>query len=243
MTYCVAMNLAQGLVLVSDSRTNAGVDHIASFRKLYTFSTPGERLIVLQTAGNLATSQSVINLLRLRLRGEGINLLNVPSLFDAARLVGETMREISGHDAAACGSGIDLSCSFLLAGQIRDEPPALFNLYPQGNFISATSDTPYFQIGESKYGKPILDRALRYDTGLDQALRCALVSFDSTIRSNLSVGMPLDVLVYRKDTLVAPNGYRIVDGDPYFEGVREQWSSGLRSLLMGLPSAPDFYFE
>ncbi|MBB3103642.1 proteasome-type protease [Azomonas macrocytogenes] len=244
MTYCVAMSLADGLVFVSDSRTNAGVDHIATFRKLYTFGTPGERLIVLQTAGNLATSQSVINLLRLRLRGEGAHLLNVPSLFEAARLVGETMREITEHDAAAAAnSGIDMGCSFLLAGQIKDEPPALFNLYPQGNFISATPDTPYFQIGESKYGKPIIDRALRFDTCLDQALRCALISFDSTIRSNLSVGMPLDVMVYRKDTLTVPRGYRIVDGDRYFEGVREQWSDGLRNLLVSLPAPPEGYLE
>ncbi len=244
MTYCVAMNLADGLVLVSDSRTNAGVDHIASFRKLYTFGMPGERVIMLQTAGNLATSQAVINLLRLRLHGETQNLLNVPSLFEAARLVGETLREVTAYDAAAAASsGIDMSCSFLLTGQIRGEPTGLFNIYPQGNFIAATTDTPYFQVGESKYGKPIIDRALRYDSELEQALRCALISFDSTIRSNLSVGMPLDVLVYRRDTLVLPQGYRVAENDPYFEEIREQWSNGLRSLLAGLSVAPDFYLD
>lgn len=239
MTYCVAMSLTEGLVFVSDSRTNAGVDHIATFRKLFVFGAPGERLLVLQTAGNLATSQSVVSRLRQRLHTEAPNLLGVPTLFDAARLVGETMREITEHDAAqAAGSGIDMSCSFLLGGQIKGEPPALFNIYPQGNFISATADTPYFQIGESKYGKPILDRALRHDSPLEQALRCALISFDSTIRSNLSVGMPLDLLVYRKDSLEMPTGYRVEEGDAYFEGVREQWCQGLRGLLMELPAPP-----
>ncbi len=155
MTYCVAMNLSDGLVFVSDSRTNAGVDNVATFRKLYTFGKPGERLIVLQTAGNLATSQSVISLLRQRLKGDGPNLYDVPTLFEAAQLVGQTMREVVGRDSApAMSAGIDMTCSFLLGGQIGQEPPELYNLYPQGNFISATPDTPYFQIGESKYGKP-----------------------------------------------------------------------------------------
>ncbi len=243
MTYCVAMNLCEGLVFVSDSRTNAGVDHIATFRKLYVFGTPGERLVVLQTAGNLATSQAVVSLLRQRLHSEQANLLSVPTLFDVARLVGETLREVSEHDASAAGSGIDLSCSFLVGGQIAGEAPGLYNVYPQGNFIGATPDTPYFQIGESKYGKPILDRALRYESSLEQALRCALISFDSTIRSNLSVGMPLDLLVYRKDSLQVPTGYRVAEGDPYFEGVRQQWCSGLRALLMELPSAPESYLS
>lgn len=240
MTYCVAMNLADGLVFVSDSRTNAGVDHIATFRKLSVFGVPGERLIVLQTAGNLATSQSVVNLLRQRLNGEGPHLYNVATLFDAARLVGQTIREMSEHDSRQDG-GVDMSCSFLLGGQIKDQEPGLFNLYPQGNFIAATPDTPYFQIGESKYGKPILDRALSYTSPLDKALRCALISFDSTIRSNLSVGMPLDLLVYRADSLEVPQGYRVEEGDAYFEGVREQWGEGLRELLGQLPETPDDY--
>lgn len=243
MTYCVAINLADGLVFVSDSRTNAGIDHIATFRKLYTFGTPGERLIVLQSAGNLATSQSVISLLRQRLFGSEPHLLKVPSLFDAARLVGETMREVAQHDAVSTSSGIDMSCSFLVGGQINGEPPGLFNVYPQGNFIAATPETPYFQIGESKYGKPILDRTLRYDLGLEQALRCALVSFDSTIRSNLSVGMPLDVLVYRKNQLEMPSGYRVLEDDPYFEEIRTRWGAGLRKLLEDLPASPDFYLK
>ncbi|WP_313055197.1 proteasome-type protease [Pseudomonas lopnurensis] len=244
MTYCVAMNLADGLVFVSDSRTNAGVDHIATFRKLYRFGIPGERLIVLQTAGNLATSQAVVSLLRHRLLGEGANLHNVPTMFAAARLVGETLREVVEHDASpSMASGIDMSSSFLVGGQIAGEEPQLYNLYPQGNFICATVDTPYFQIGESKYGKPILDRALCHTTALEQALRCALISFDSTIRSNLSVGMPLDVLVYRKDSLQVPDGYRVEEGDSYYEDIRGQWCSNLRRMLVELPAAPGFYLD
>ncbi|MBK3867644.1 peptidase [Pseudomonas stutzeri] len=244
MTYCVAMNLAEGLVFVSDSRTNAGVDHIATFRKLYRFGIPGERLIVLQTAGNLATSQAVVSLLRQRLQGEGANLHNVPTMFAAARLVGETLREVVEHDASpSMASGIDMSSSFLVGGQIAGEEPQLYNLYPQGNFICATVDTPYFQIGESKYGKPILDRALCHTTALEQALRCALISFDSTIRSNLSVGMPLDVLVYRKDSLSIPEGYRVEEGDAYYEDIRGQWCSNLRRMLVELPAAPGFYLD
>lgn len=244
MTYCVAMNLADGLVFVSDSRTNAGVDHIATFRKLYRFGIPGERLIVLQTAGNLATSQAVVSLLRHRLLGEGANLHNVPSMFAAARLVGDTLREVIEHDASpSMASGIDMSSSFLVGGQIAGEEPQLYNLYPQGNFICATVDTPYFQIGESKYGKPILDRALSHSTALEQALRCALISFDSTIRSNLSVGMPLDVLVYRRDSLQVPDGYRVEEGDAYYEDIRERWCSNLRRMLVELPAAPGFYLD
>lgn len=244
MTYCVAMNLAEGLVFVSDSRTNAGIDHIATFRKLYTFGTPGERVIVLQTAGNLATSQSVISLLRQRLFSAESHLLNVPTLFEVARLVGQTVREVAQYDAEeSAKSGIDMSCSFLLGGQINGEPPALFNIYPQGNFIQATQDTPYFQIGESKYGKPILDRTLKYDLSLEQALRGALVSFDSTIRSNLSVGMPLDVLVYHANSCTIPNGVRIQEDDPYFADVRERWGQGLRQLLETMPTSPEHFLQ
>ena len=244
MTYCVALSLADGLVFVCDSRTNAGVDHIATFRKLHLFGVPGERLIVLQSAGNLATSQSVVSLLRQRWGSSQGSLHSVSTLFDAAGLVGATLREVLARDGGATlGQGVDLGCSFLLGGQIGSEPPRLFNLYPQGNFIEASSDTPYFQIGESKYGKPILDRALRHDTPLEQALRCALISFDSTIRSNLSVGMPLDVLVYRSGSLQVPRGSRVHEGDAYFEQIRAHWGGGLRQLLSELPEVPGQYWD
>ncbi|WP_070341257.1 peptidase, partial [Pseudomonas aeruginosa] len=169
MTYCVAMHLADGLVFASDSRTNAGIDHIATFRKLFTFGTPGERLLVAQTAGNLATSQSVINLLQQRIRRDGASLLNVPSVYDATALVAETTREVMARDGGNLAGNTDLSCSFLVGGQIAGGPPALYSIYPQGNFIQATPDTPFLQLGESKYGKPILDRNLTFDTPLEQA--------------------------------------------------------------------------
>lgn len=244
MTYCVAMSLADGLVFISDTRTNGGVDHIATFRKLHVFGIDGERVIVLQCAGNLATSQSVISLLSQRLQADGPSLYSVQTMFEVARLVGQTLREVLEYESeSGMTAGIDMGCSILVGGQIAGYPPGLFNLYPQGNFIAATQDTPYFQIGESKYGKPILDRVLGYDTDLERALRCALISFDSTIRSNLSVGMPLDLLVYRRDSLRVSEGYRVEDGDPYYQGVRQHWCSGLRQLLHGLPPVPGDYLS
>lgn len=239
MTYCVAMRLSEGLVCVSDSRTNAGVDHIAVFRKLHRFGIDGERVLILQSAGNLATSQSVVTLLRQRINSDdGVHLDNVPSMFEAARLVGKTLREVLTHE----DMDRDFSCSFLLSGQIAGEAPQLYNIYPQGNFIAATEDTPYFQIGESKYGKPILDRALNYGTPVEKALRCALISFDSTIRSNLSVGTPLDLLVYRKDSLHLPEGRRLYDDDPYWQMIRTQWSEGLRQAMANMPPPPEEYW-
>lgn len=242
MTYCVAMNLAEGLVFVSDSRTNAGIDHIATFRKLFTFGVPGERIIVLQTAGNLATSQSVVNLLKQRLNDPTlVNLHSVPTLYDATALVANTIREVVARDGAPLAGNTDLTCSFLVGGQIGSTPPDLYSIYPQGNFIQATQDTPFLQLGESKYGKPILDRNLEFDTSLEEALRCALVSFDSTIRSNLSVGLPLDLLVYHKDSLILPEGYRVDEDDEYFSDIRKRWSAGLHELLGALPAPPPNY--
>ncbi|MBM7059255.1 proteasome-type protease [Pseudomonas sp. UL073] len=242
MTYCVAMNLADGLVFVSDSRTNAGIDHIATFRKLFTFGVPGERLIVLQTAGNLATSQSVINLLKQRSADPNlVSLHSVPTLYDATALVAETIREVVARDGAPLAGNTDLTCSFLVGGQIAGSPPDLYSIYPQGNFIQATVDTPFLQLGESKYGKPILDRNLHYATSLEEALRCALVSFDSTIRSNLSVGLPLDLLVYHKDSLILPEGYRVGEDDDYYSDIRKRWASGLQELLGALPAPPTNY--
>ncbi|WP_339488201.1 peptidase [Pseudomonas sp. EL_65y_Pfl2_R95] len=242
MTYCVGISLEQGLVFVSDSRTNAGVDHIATFRKLHVFGVPGERIIVLQTAGNLATSQSVISLLQQRLNSECINLNSVMNLYQATSLVSETMREVMARDGnGVMMQGVDLSCSFIVGGQVNGEAPGLYNIYPQGNFIAATEDTPYFQIGESKYGKPILDRSLDNSASLQHALLTALVSFDSTIRSNLSVGMPLDVLVYNANSLQVPSGFRVNEDDIYYQGIRQQWGKALQQLLLELPPPPEQY--
>ncbi|KWR73455.1 putative proteasome-type protease [Pseudomonas citronellolis] len=242
MTYCVAMCLDEGLVFASDSRTNAGIDHIATFRKLFTFGVPGERLIVLQSAGNLATSQSVVNLLKQRLDDASqVNLHSVPTLYEATALVAATVREVVARDAAPLAGNTDLTCSFLVGGQIAGGPPELYSIYPQGNFIQATEDTPFLQLGESKYGKPILDRNLEFTTSLAEGLRCALVSFDSTIRSNLSVGMPLDLLVYHRDSLIVPAGYRVTEEDAYYASIRKQWSAGLHELLAELPAPPVEY--
>ncbi len=187
MTYCVAMCLADGLVFASDSRTNAGVDHIATFKKLHVFHQEGERVLVLQSAGNLATTQSVISLLSARIRTQQEpNLMQVTSLYDAAMLIGKTLLEVIQRDSSnqqTC-SNTNFNCNLLLGGQIAGETHRLFHIYPEGNFIEATRDTPYFQIGESKYGKPIIDRVLTIDTPLEQAMCCALISIDSTLRSN-----------------------------------------------------------
>jgi putative proteasome-type protease len=232
------MHLQDGLVFISDSRTNAGIDQISTFAKLFVFSVPGERLIVLQTAGNLATSQSVVNLLQQRSQGSGPHLLNVATLYDATVLVADTLREVVCRDRSKLTAGIDLSSSFIVGGQIAGGPMAIYNVYAQGNFFQATRDTPFLQLGESKYGRPILDRNLEYRTPLDEALRCGLISFDSTIRSNLSVGMPLDLLVYRADALEAPQPIRIASDDAYYQQIRRQWGEGLKTLLAELPAPP-----
>lgn len=245
MTYCVAMRLEEGLVFISDSRTNAGVDHIATFRKLHRFGVRGERIIVIQSSGNLATSQAVITRLRHQIQIEAEkHLHNVSSMFEAAEIIGECMTDIVKHvSGLAQGNEYDFSSTLLVGGQIKGEPPELYNVYPQGNFIAATIDTPYFQIGESKYGKPILDRTLNYNMPLDKALRCALVSFDSTIRSNVSVGTPLDLMVYRTNEFNLPEGRRLYDTDPYFSLIRRQWSDGLRTIMSNLPQPPDDYWR
>ena len=238
MTYCVAMHLEAGLVFISDSRTNGGIDQFSSCAKLFVVSLPGERLIVLQTAGNLATSQSVVNLLRQRTQGSGPHLLNVATLYDATVLVADTLREVVSRDRSKLTADVDLSSSFIVGGQIAGGPMAIYNVYAQGTFFQATPDTPFLQLGESKYGRPILDRNLDYRTPLDEALRCGLISFDSTIRSNLSVGMPLDLLVYRNNSLESMTRQRITSDDAYYQQIRRQWSDGLKTLLAELPAPP-----
>jgi putative proteasome-type protease len=245
MTYCVAMCLKAGLVFASDTRTNAGVDHIASFRKMHLFHIPHEREIVLLNAGNLATTQSVVSLLNQRLQGEGPHMLNVPSLYDAAVLVGKTLKEVVARDSNAAGGlsqGVDFGANFLLGGQIKGEGPRLFHIYPQGNFIESAEDTPYFQIGESKYGKPIIDRVIRFDsTELPEAAKCTLISFDSTIKSNLSVGLPIDMVLLRRERFEEPmKAHRVGADSAYFEQLRRGWGEGLRKVFEALPDEPWF---
>lgn len=237
MTYCVAMRLADGLVFASDTRTNAGFDQISTFRKMHTFQQTGERLLTIMTAGNLATSQSVISLLEKRIHSDQLSLMSVPSLFEAAELLGETMREVVRRDNSTVGeaSQVDFTCSMILGGQIRGEPPKLYHIYQEGNFIEATTETPYFQIGESKYGKPVLDRVLSFSTPLDRAYQCALISFDSTMKSNLSVGMPMDVMIYRNDDFEPTFKVRLEADDSYYAELRQKWNKGIGDLVESMP--------
>ncbi len=239
MTYCVAVKLKQGLVMASDSRTNAGIDHLATFRKMSVFQAE-DRILVLLSAGNLATTQSVVSLLQQQIGSQDDHLENVHSLYDAASLVGSTLRTyLSRHaERNELDSGVDYSCTFILGGSIKGHEHRLFTIYPQGNFIEASEDTPYFQIGESKYGKPILDRVIRYDTNMMQAVKCVLVSFDSTIRSNLSVGLPLDILLIHEQEIKPSLQHRFLDGDPYLVSLRESWSQGLKTLFQSIPEPP-----
>lgn len=242
MTYCIAMLLDTGLVFLSDSRTNAGVDQIGTFRKTVVFERPGERVLVMQTSGNLAVSQAVINLLRegIAAGNDAPNLLNAPTLFDAARCVGEALRAVHLHDAEALQRfAINFNTALVLGGQIRGEAPRLFSIYSAGNFIEATPDNTYFQIGESKYGKPIIDRVIRRTSSLNQAAKCALISMDSTIRSNLSVGLPLDLVLVRRDQLRVARHVSIDDDNAYFSGIRRTWSDALRHAFAELPE-PDW---
>ena len=242
MTYCVAMSLDAGMIFASDSRTNAGVDQISRFSKMRTFVRDGERLIVMLSSGNLSITQNAINVLEQRGRvadGE-TNLWNATSMFDVARLLGDVLREVKNRDGPyLLQNNIDTHATFLVGGQIQGEVARLFEVYSEGNFIEATPDTCYFQIGESKYGKPVLDRVLERNTSLVDATKCTLVSFDSTMRSNISVGLPIDLVVYKADSLTLGMQRRIEETDPYFQMVHAQWGAGLRRVFADLP-APDW---
>ncbi len=238
MTYCIGIRLETGLVFLSDSRTNAGLDHIASFRKMMIYERPGERFMVLLSAGNLSVSQSVRELLQVEKidagkdGAEGLTIWNCASLFDAARVLGSTVRRVYAQDGPALkASGIDFNASFILGGQIGGEAMRMFLVYSPGNFIEATRETPYFQIGESKYGKPILDRVITTATPLDEAAKCALVSMDSTLKSNLSVGLPLDLLVYRAGQLQSDDFVCIDEHNPYFQFIRSTWGEKLHRVF------------
>jgi putative proteasome-type protease len=232
------MLLQEGLLFASDSRTNAGVDHISTFRKMHIFQNGRDRRVVIVSAGNLATTQSVISQLQKDIRlDHDEHILSLPSLYDIVTRVGQTVREVIARDSGqqAQALGVDFSCNLIVGGQVRGEAPRLFNVYAQGNFIEATADTPYFQIGESKYGKPILDRIIRAGTPLAQAVKCTLVSFDSTIKSNISVGLPIDLLVHRKDDFGLHEPYRFGGEHPYLKDLRNAWSAGLHQLFDSLP--------
>ena len=240
MTYCVALRLDKGLVFMSDTRTNAGVDNFSTTRKMFTFQTPGERLITIMTAGNLATTQALISLLRERSKvalERDPSILHAPTMFQIARLVGETLREvISDTQKKGQMSAASFHATVIVGGQIQGGQPTLFLVYPEGNFIEITEDTPFFQIGETKYGKPILVRAYEPDMSLQDAVKLLLVSFDSTLKANLSVGLPFDVQTYLNDSFEVATQTRIEIEDPMYQSISKGWGDALKSAFQTLPS-------
>ena len=229
--------------MIADTRTNAGLDNISTFSKLHIFEKPGDRIMAIATAGNLAISQSVISTLTEGVEnpetGELETLMNAPSMFKAAQRIGAAIRQINATEGKALQSeDINFDVSFLFGGQIKGGRMRLFMVYPAGNFIECTTDTPYLQIGEHKYGKPVLDRAISYDVDVYDALKIGLISMDSTMRSNLGVGMPIDVLVVRPDTGKADLNHRIEAGEPYFHDLRSRWSAALRAAHQNIPRPP-----
>jgi putative proteasome-type protease len=236
MTYCVGVKLDGGLIFASDSRTHAGVDNVASFCKMTVFERAGERVLVLLSSGDLAGTQAVIGLLNQRAAAEPPHLWSAATMFDVANLVADAMRDIERRDGPTLGrSGLKFNASFILGGQIAGEGMRLFRLYAEGNFIEAGSLTRFLQTGEAKYGKPILDLAITSDATLEDASKCVLVSFDSTMLSNLSVGMPIDLLCYARDSLGVSMRRRFEAGDAYFEHLRREWIAGTRRVFHELP--------
>jgi putative proteasome-type protease len=235
------MVLNEGLVFASDSRTNAGVDHVSTFCKMTVFETPGEGVVVMLNSGNLATTQQVVSKVKQQSQLTEKRLTAMGSMFHVAEMVGRQLRDTitSTQNEAPEQSDVDFSATFLVGGQVLGEDPRLFMVYPQGNFIESTIDTPFFQIGESKYGKPILDRVIQPELSLSKAMKCALVSFDSTIKSNLSVGLPIDLAMVGRDQLRITQQHRIDAEDTYFRDLRSSWSQGLRQVFNQLPD-PDW---
>ena len=243
MTYGCGILVRDGLVMIADTRTNAGLDNVSTFRKLHVFSNPGDRIMAIASAGNLAISQSVLSTLTEGLEdpdtGEVETLMNAPTMFQAAQRIGRAIRAVHATEGPALKSeDVSFDVSFLFGGQIKGARMRLFMVYTAGNFIECTTDTPYLQIGEHKYGKPILDRAVRYGIDLYDSLKIALISMDSTLRSNLSVGMPIDVATVRRDACDAEMVYRIEPGDPYFHDLSERWSAALRAAHIAIPRPP-----
>jgi putative proteasome-type protease len=243
MTYCCGILVRDGLVMIADTRTNAGLDNISVFRKLHIYTTPGERIIAVASAGNLSLTQSVLSMLNEGLdnpeTGERETLMEAPTMFQAAQRLGRAIRLLHRTEGNALqAADVTFDVSFLLGGQIRGGRLRLFMVYSAGNFIECTRDTPYLQIGEHKYGKPVLDRAVTYEIDLYDALKVSLVSVDSTMRSNLSVGMPIDLLVVRRDACDAELTYRIEPEEPYFIDLRQRWSAALRAAHANIPRPP-----
>ncbi|QHE85384.1 proteasome-type protease [Hydrogenophaga sp. BPS33] len=237
MTYCVAVKLNAGMVFLSDSRTNAGLDQISTFRKMIVYEKPGDRFMCLLSAGNLSISQSVREILQIEQLndpdgGEPITIWNAKSMFDAARVLGSAVRHVYERDGESLQrSGVDFNASMIFGGQVRGEGMRLFQVYSAGNFIEATAETPFFQIGESKYGKPVLDRVITPATPLDEAAKCVLVSMDSTLKSNLSVGLPLDLAVYEANMLQSDKIVSIDNDNPYFRMLHSAWGKKLRQVF------------
>jgi putative proteasome-type protease len=237
MTYCVAVKINAGMVFLSDSRTNAGLDQISTFRKMIVYEKPGDRFMCLLSAGNLSISQSIREILQVEKLdnpdgGEPITIWNAKSMFDVARVLGSAVRHVYRRDGEALKrSGVDFNVSMVLGGQIQGEGMRLFQIYSAGNFIEATAETPFFQAGESKYGKPVLDRVITPQTPLDEAAKCVLVSMDSTLKSNLSVGLPLDMVVYEANQLQSDKITCIDENNPYFHMLRTSWGQKLREVF------------
>jgi len=243
MTYCCGILVRDGLVMVADTRTNAGLDNVSTFRKLHVYTEPGERIMAIASSGNLSLSQSVRSILTEGVEnpetGQLETLLNSPTMFQAAQRIGRTIRKIQAAEGKALeAASIEHDVAFLFGGQIKGGRVRLFMIYSAGNFIECTTDTPYLQIGEHKYGKPVLDRAISFDTDLYDGLKIGLISMDSTMRSNLGVGLPIDVLVARRDAFNSEVNYRIEPGEPYFQDLRERWSAALRAAHIAIPRPP-----
>jgi putative proteasome-type protease len=243
MTYCVAALVEEGIVFASDSRTSAGPDNIAMYSKMMVWETVGDRVIVVLSSGNLATTQSVISLLKMRSKDESgatmpTGMLGVKKMYEVAELIGATLREVVNREREVREHGVDIDCSFIMGGQIDHHTPRLFRIYAEGNFIEASPDTNFFQIGETKYGKPIIDRVVKYQTPMNEVAKAFLVSFDSTMRSNLTVGLPIDLLAYERDSRKVTYKRRFGHGDAYFSKISGIWSAGLRRAFAEVPDVP-----
>jgi putative proteasome-type protease len=243
MTYCCGILVREGLVMIADTRTNAGLDNISTFRKLHVYTEPGDRILAIASSGNLSLSQTVRSTLTEGVEnpetGERETLMNAPTMFQAAQRIARAVRAIQNAEGKALEAAeVEHDVAFLFGGQIKGGPLRLFMIYSAGNFIECTTDTPYLQIGEHKYGKPVLDRGISFDTDIYDALKLGLISMDSTMRSNLGVGLPIDILMVRRDSCTAEVAYRIEQGEPYFQDLRERWSGALRAAHMAIPRPP-----